>query len=174
MCIILAVTAAYFLTLQKHTDAAPKAVEKTGAAVPSEFKTKGVDGWWQGATNKTSMVLFQNSHDCFVSAQHDAGSVDIPIQLEKQRKLMTDAGYTFTELPTIPMTIQTSSGQLAYDLYQFAADAPANADPIMKGQAYGYIPLTNGYIKVFTDCNTPEQLPSTITAFQSLLFNGTR
>lgn len=63
--IVLAGATTGILTLgRNHTDAAASVKPTVGVSVPSMFSFSGSTGWFQGATNKTSMALF-HKYDCF-------------------------------------------------------------------------------------------------------------
>jgi len=154
---------------RNHTDAAASMKPGIGATVPSQFSTSGTPGWWQGATNKTSMALFQNTHDCFVSVQYYGGTVDAASELQKLSASQAGTGGSSTPSATLPMTLQTSSGQRQYDLHQYSLTS-GDGEALMRGLELGYVQLAGGYVKVEGHCNTPDQLAATTSALQSVMF----
>jgi len=170
----VAVTSVVAVTQHKHTDAAASAKPGIGAAVKSKFSSTGTIGWWQGATNKTSMALFQNTHACFVSAEYKTGTVDMASELQKTQGDLTNDGYTVTPVGTQSLTMQTTSGVKQYELQQSRVVTPASMsvqNKLQGGQEFGYIQLSRNYIKVMGYCDTAEQLPATIAALQTIKFD---
>lgn len=157
-----------------HTEAASPAKPAVGAAVPSQFKFTGANGWWQGATNKTSMALFHKTDGCFTSVEHKSGMVDTAAELQKQYDMQTRGGYTVTPGNTQTLTIQTVAGQEKYDLHQSSVTGTGDGGKVKGGQEFGYVQLPSGYIKVMGYCDTPDQLPATLPALQAIKFDSTK
>jgi hypothetical protein len=174
--LVVAVAAASLITVtqHKHTAAAPSAKPGIGAAVKSKFSSTGAEGWWQGATNKTSMALFQSTHDCFVSAEYKVGTVNAAGELQKTQSNMTKDGYVVSSVSTQSLTLQTTSGTRQYELQESNVVTPTNMgtqNKVQGGQEFGYVQLSNGYVKIMGYCNTANELPATIPALQSIKFN---
>lgn len=172
--VLLVVAAASAVVMLRHnkTEATPSIKAGVGAAV-SKFSTTGVQGWWQGATNETSMALF-HGHDCFTSVEHKPGTVDVAAELQKQQDLMTSAGYTVTLGGTQALELQTTAGSKQYELHQLNVTTPAGVQALKAGQEFGYVQLVSGYVKVMAYCDTSDQLPATIPALQSVEFDETK
>jgi len=168
--LVFAAASAVVMLHNNKTEAAPSVKPGVGAAVPSKFSTTGTQGWWQGATNKTSMALF-HGHDCFTSVEYKTGKVDVAAELQKQQDLMTSAGYPVTLGSTQTLTLQTAIGSEQYDLHQLNVMTPVGTQALKAGQEFGYVQLANGYVKVMAYCDTSDQLPATIPALQSIKFN---
>lgn len=160
--------------MRNHTDAAPSAKPGVGAAVPSQFSFDGTVGWWQGATNETSMALFHRNTDdgCFVSAQYKTGIVDAAAAIQKTNSALTSSGYSVTPGTTQTLTLQTKVGLQSYELYQSTVTTPTGAQQVEGGQEFGYVQLAGGYIYIEGYCNTAAELPATIPALQAIKFNG--
>jgi hypothetical protein len=174
--IFLAVAAASVVVVAKHnnrtTDAAPVVKQAVGAAVPSEFKFTGASGWWQGATNKTSMALFPNAQDCFTSVEYKAGTVDAAAELQKTQATLTSSGYIVTPSSTQTLALQTAKGPQKYQLYQSTVTTPTGASTVEGGQEFGYLQPSSGYLKIMGYCDTTAELPTTIPALQAMKFDG--
>lgn len=153
------------------TDAAASVKPGVGAAVPSMFTTSGVSGWWQGATSKTDMALFESNHDCFTSVQYKTGTVDAAADMQTATTKQAAAGGTVTPGAVVSMNLQTTDGTKSYDLHQFTTTSADPSDKAMQGMELGYVQLANGYVKVQANCNTADQLPSTIPALNSVKFD---
>ena len=175
--VFLVVTATCAVVVMRHnrTDAGPAVKPAVGAAVPSQFSFSGTPNWRQGPTNKTSMALFHNIRDsCFTSTEHYAGTVDAAAELQKAEASLTSRGYTVTPGSTRTLTIQTNTGPQQYELKQSSVITPSSASKLMGGQEFGYLQLTNGYLKIYGYCETAEQLAATIPALQAVKFDGTK
>jgi hypothetical protein len=160
------------LLWRSHTEAAPSVKPAIGAAVPSEFSFSGVIGWWQGATNKTSMALFHNAEDCFVSVEHKSGTVDIPTELQKEKTVLATGGYIVTLASIQKLTLTTNTDSQPYNLYQYSVTTPPGANKVEGGEELGYLQLSNGYIKAMGYCDTVNELPPTIPALQAIKFKA--
>lgn len=168
--LVIAAVSAVVITKYNHTDAAPSSKSGVGAAVPSQFSFMGTAGWWQGATNKTSMALFHNPHDCFTSIEHKMGIVDAAAELQKTQASLTNDGYMVTPGGVQTLTIQTKTGPQQYELHQSSVATSAGAQPLEGGQEFGYLQLSNGYLKVMGYCDTADELPATLPALQAIKF----
>lgn len=142
--------------------------EKSHQSGKSLFSFTGAEGWWQGATNETSMALFEKEKGCFTSVQYKTGIVDIATELEKEQDIQLSGDYTVTPSGTQTLTMQTSSGLQKYELHQFAVTTPNGALKVKGAQEFGYIQLSDGYIKIMGYCDTPDELPSTVKALQAV------
>lgn len=155
-----------------HTDAAASKKPGIGAAVPSEFSFADTIGWWQGATNKTSMALFHNAQDCFTSDQYKKGTVNVALALRNQQTTLTNQGYTVKPAAVKTLALQTSTGQQSYQLFQYSVTTPSGASQVEGGQEFGYVPLTNGYVYIEAYCDTPSELSATIPALDAVTFKA--
>jgi hypothetical protein len=162
------------ITTMKHnrTDAATPVKPAVGAAVPSNFSTTGVQGWWQGATRKNDMALFQNNHDCFTSVQYYTGTIDAVAELQKLSVSQAGTGGSSTPGAVVPLTLQMNSGNKQYDLHQYSLTSADSSHPVMGGLELGYVQLSGGYVKVEGHCNTPDQLSATFPALQSVKYDN--
>ena len=173
--LVVAGASAVVVILYNRTDAAPAVRPTVGTAVPSQFSFSGTPNWRQGPTNKTSMALFHNIRDsCFTSVEHKTGTVDAGAELQKTQASLTSEGYTITPGSTQTLTMQTNTGSKQYELQQSAVTTPAGASTLMGGQEFGYLQLTNGYLKIYGYCETAEELSATIPALQAIKFDSTK
>jgi hypothetical protein len=147
------------------------------AAAERKFSFTGTAGWWQGATNETSMALFDEDKvmACFTSAEYKQGIVDIAAELKEIEVQIQKSGngHTMTSLGSQTLAIQTAGGPRQYELHRSTVVTPPGSEKIKAGQEFGYIQFSKGYIKIMGYCDTPEQLPATIPALQAIKFNGT-
>lgn len=166
--LVVATGTAMLVGRNSYTDAAPTSKIPVGAAVPSYFLFSGVAGWWQGATNKTSMALFHtpDTDGCFVSVQYYKGTVDAAAELQKL-SVEQAGGGTMTPGVILSMTLQTATGSQQYQLHQYAL-SPDAGEQLMDGLEMGYVQLPDAYVKVEGHCNAPGQLPATIPALQAV------
>lgn len=139
----------------------------------SMFEFAGIEGWMQGPSNSTSMALF-NSHalseeaPCFTSTEYYDGTVDMPAQLKKSQQDMAAGGYVVTALGVKTLTIQTQSGARQYDMHLSRVTTTAGSGKIMGGHAIGYVQLRSGYLKIYGNCNTAEELPRVFPALEAI------
>lgn len=164
-----------FLVIRNSTQVSADTTKNSPAA--SHFSFIGATGWWQGATNETSMALFDKNETkaCFTSAEYIAGTVDISPEVQKTQNLasLKGDGYVVTSIGVKEMNIQTSEGEKTYSLHQSSVVTPAGFDKLKGGQEFGFVELTNGYIKIMGYCDTPEQLANTLPSLQAIKFSDT-
>ncbi len=121
------------------------------------------------------MALFHTIRDsCFTSVQHKTGTVDAAAELQKTAASLTSQGYTVTPGSTQTLTIQTNTGPRQYELQQSSVMTPAGANKLLGGQEFGYLQLSNGYLKIMGYCETADELPATIPALQAIKFDTTK
>lgn len=169
--LVIAIASAAMLTHYEHTDITPATEPAEGAAVSSQFSFTGTAGWRQGATNRTSMALFQNNRDCFTSIQHSTGTIDAAeAKLQQDISDLTNAGYTVTPGATLTIALQIGTGQQSYKLQQSSVTTPAGSEAVEGGQEFGYLSTSNGYLFIEGYCNTPTELPATISALRAIVF----
>lgn len=172
--LVVAIAISTVVALQRYrTTTASNDTPPVGAAVPSQFSFTGATGWWQGATNETSMALFHRTQDgCFVSAQHKTGSIAADkAKLQKNDADLIKNGYKIASVGTKTLTVQTNSGKQKYELQQSAVATPKGADKIMGGQEFGYLQLSDGYLFFEGYCNSAAKLPATIAALEAVTFD---
>lgn len=163
------VTFALYNNSQNETEAQTK-----GSGKPL-FSFQGAPGWWRGATNETSMAVFDdnNAQDCFISAEYATGTVDAATEMSKISDNLTNEGYVVIPASTQTLDLQTSSKQpLRYELQQSSVVTPPGSEKLKGGQEFGYIQLKDGYIKIMGYCDEPDQLPNTIPALKAIKFDG--
>lgn len=169
--VVIAATCSAVITEHNTTDAAPS-VKPVAATARSQFSFASVSGWWQGATNKTSMALFHNSQDCFASAEYKAGIVDATAELHNAVASQVSSGYTVTPGSIQMLTLQTNIGTQKYELHQYSVTGTGSLGKLEGGQEFGYVQLAGGYVKVEGYCDTPAELPDTIPALQAIRFDA--
>ena len=169
LLLVAAAISALVVTKHNRTDAAPSLKPGIGAAVPSQFSFAGTIGWWQGATNKTSMALFHNGDSCFTSVQHINGTADIAAELQKLQVSQAGEGGTATPGAVLAATLQTKSGPEQYELHQYTLTNPGM--DILHGLELGYLQLPGSYVKIEGHCDTADELSATIPALQAITFD---
>lgn len=122
------------------------------------------------------MALFSDAADdgtsqCFTSAEYYTGANDIESLHAQSSSELSGDGRTVTALGAEPMLLQTSSGTKPYMLHQYDIDTTSGAHEQMGGHAIGYIPLTDGYIKIYANCNHAYQLSTTTAALEAYRFD---
>jgi len=134
----------------------------------SRFSAKPVDGWWQGATNHTSMVLFKNSKECFVSAQFKKGALDQTKELAD----MTAGGIQSTPGAAEKATLTTvPNGPQTYTLQHYTLNGSADGQTVMHGIAIGFLEVKEGYIKMDAHCDESAQMPAALAAVNAIQYD---
>lgn len=159
----------YMFMRNNSTQAA--AATKTEAAV-SVFTFTGATDWRQGPSNETSMAVFGKARKngtsaCFVSMEYKTGTVDEATQLQEDYATIAGGGHTATALGAQTLTLRTALGDKQYSLHQFKVTSPEGAGQLMEGTEIGYLQLREGYVKVIGNCETAEELSSTLSALQA-------
>ena len=144
--------------------------------IPQEVKPMfsfiGVTDWRQGPTNETSMALFGKEREdktsaCFTSIEYHRGTVDIQSEVQKMIKNSNGLGNTIAEISTQPLSLNTMNGNQAYELHQYQATGSSSSTKPMGGVEVGYLQLDDGYVKVNGNCETYDELQTTIPALQA-------
>ena len=121
------------------------------------------------------MALFHSIRDsCFTSVEHKSGTVDAAAELQKTQASLTSEGYTVTPGSAQTLTMQTNTGLQQYELQQSSITTPTGANKILGGQEFGYLQLSNGYLKIMGNCETADELPSTIPALRAIKFDAAK
>lgn len=163
---------AVFAFQHKNTDAAPSTKPSVGAAVPSQFAFAGAIGWWQGATNKTSVAVFHNTQDCFVSVQHNTGTIEAEqAKVQSASNTLINQGYSVTPINKLTLAFRTNEGVKQYQLDQSSVASQPGASKVEGGQEFAYLPLANGHIYIEGYCDTPAELSATIPVLQAFNFD---
>lgn len=167
-------TGGTIFALHNNPDPQTTAEVRDNKAVKSMFSFSDPEGWWQGVTTKTSMVVFDNNsaYACFVMFEYVPGTVNVNAETSKINAELTKfgEGYVITPLDSQKLDLQTNSKPLRYELRQSAVVTPPGAEKVKGGQAFGYIQLSSGYVKIVGYCDTSEQLSSILTALGAVKF----
>lgn len=166
------------LTWNRPTDAAPSpTVSQADLKANSIFHLASVDGWWQGATNHTSMAAYQNEdHNCFVSAAYfpEAQLANREAKRQKATESLATEGHKINKLGSKTMELSSTSGPIKYNLDQQSISSPTGSTQVKGGQEFGFIDLADGQIEIEGYCDSAEQLPLTIPALDAINFNPSK
>jgi len=145
-------------------------------AVESMFSFSDPQNWWQGVTTKNTMVVFDDNkaHACFVMLEYAPGKVDVDSEINKINSVLIKDSYILTPLESVQLTMQVNNRPLPYELRQSSVVSPAGSSKVKGGQAFAYIQLTDGYVKIAGYCDTPEQLPNIPVALEAIKFDDTK
>ncbi len=157
------------------------------------FDTTKAPGWWspgnysstaedaknyQGDTKLpvASINAFKgaqgNTQDaCFVIASYQEGTVDSAAMLANKTKPSDDTSTdtsTYVPTGTSEETIQTHEGAKTYSLHQYDLKSPT---PVQRGNAFGYVQLSKGYVQITSICPTAEDLADTEEALNAISLN---
>ncbi len=176
------VVAAFISTIIYRNHTTASSASKSDTSVSRQplfsFDANKAPGWWQGATNRTSMAVFDKdqTHACFVSAEYKKGTVDVDTEINKINADLTQSGngYTVTPLGSQTLELSINSTPQQYELKQSSVTTPEGAEKVKGGQEFGFVQLSKGYIKVMGYCDTPEQLPGTLASLQAIRFDDTK
>ena len=168
--IVAALAGAIFVATRDAAEAAPSQ-PATAQEAKARFSFAGASDWREGPSNSTSIALFYNPADCFVSAEYRPGSIDTAAALQKIQTDLASGGYTSTPGATTSATLQTTAGAKQYQLHQYTVAGTGTADKLYGGQSFGYLQVSDGYIKIEAYCITPDHLPATTAALQAIKFD---
>lgn len=139
------------------------------------FDPSRAPGWWQGATNETSMVVFGEgeAHGCFVSLERREGSMSIGTEMDRIRQEVESGGqHQFIQAGSRDFILDTLSGVKQYSLQLSNTTISEYAEPIKAGQAFGFVPIDEEhYVQVKGICDTYEQLEYIDPALQAFSLN---
>lgn len=180
---IIAIVVAIFAASVVYRDRATASTSSESATntlshSPFSFDAQKAPGWWQGATNETSMAIFDEDEvsKCFVSAEYIKGIVNADVEIQKINTQLTESGngYIITPLASQTLELQTDAKPLPYELRQSSVSTPQGAEKVKGGQEFGFIQLSNGYVKIMGYCDNPEQLASTLASLQAIKLDETK
>ena len=120
------------------------------------------------------MAVFHTPHDCFVSAEYHAGDINIASALQQYQTGLTSGGYTITPSSNQVLTLKTNTGNGHYQLQQYTVSETGSGGAPEGGQEFGYLQLTNGYVKLEGYCDTANELAETLPALQAIAFDSAR
>lgn len=144
--------------------------QKTPGTPLFSFDASKVSAWRQGPTDKVSMAAFHDTNDCFVSVQYKPGEVDAATEIQKKQDVLRSSGYASTPGSVLALGLEAGAGMQQYQLRQFSVTSAPGSNKVKGGQEFGYVQLTDGYVKVEGWCDEPAQLPSTISVLQAISF----
>lgn len=101
---------------------------------------------------------------CFVMAFYQKGTIDITSTLKEVVNTRDDS-MTVKLTGTTQLSMLTPEGKKDYVLHQYDY---VTASAIQHGNEYGFIQLSDGYIKITGVCPTADMLPSTEAALSAL------
>lgn len=153
------------------------------------FNSAKAPGWWSGGNNwpdindftgdqvtaaelpVADIMITKGSQEkpgnCFVMAFYQNGAINIPETLEKRRSGMVPADKSsdiLTQVAAPLRTMLTPEGTKEFQYYQYDLDLPQ----VQRGNAFGFIPLSNGYVEVRGICSVADELPTTHEALTAL------
>jgi len=101
---------------------------------------------------------------CFVMAFYQKGTIDIANTLKEVLNTKDDS-MTVNPTGTTQLSMLTPEGKKDYVLHQYDY---VTASAIQHGNEYGFIQLSDGYIKITGVCPTADMLPSTQAALSAI------
>lgn len=157
----------------KKTGASPKISNKV-TITKSIFVFDGTKapGWRQGPTNGTSMALFSDDRNCFVSIQQKDGALDEIKELKSTQESLGSGGYQVSNLGGVAVSLSSSSKNINYQLHQYEVTGSGSAGQLYRGQEIGYIALGENYLRVEGYCNLASQLPATMPAIHAINYTA--
>jgi hypothetical protein len=161
-----------FQSNSKPAAAKPANTQQKTAAAQSAFSfdAAAAPGWRQGPSNATSMALFSNTSDCFVSFSANPGAPNEAAELQKLTAGLESSGYTVTSLGTPELTLKQPDSETKYTLHQYSVIGAGTSDDVYKSQAHAYIKVATGYIQAQGYCADPANLPTTAAALQAVTY----
>ena len=149
--------------------------KKSASVSQPKFSFTGAAGWRKGPSNDVSMALFGNERAdrtsaCFTSIEYKSGTVNVQSELQEMVDGFKSQG-TMLERAPVPSILHSAKGDKQYDLHQFNAVSANKEVRVMGGVEVGYVQLDTGYVKISGNCETFDELPSTIPALQGYKLN---
>jgi len=169
-CVLIGVTIGGIIVVRNN----PTSTQATTEPAKPLFSFTGADGWQQGPSNETSMALFSKAAAdgtsvCFTSIEYKTGTVDAAVEIQKNHDVLSGDGRVVSVIGVPMLMLRTATGDKQYQLHQFQISSP-DPSQVMGGNELGYVQLSDGYIKILGNCNTAEQLSTTIPALQAYKF----
>jgi hypothetical protein len=147
----------------------PKDTARVAASSQFSFDAKAAPEWRQGPANKTSMALFYEKGDCFVSFENKTVPADEVTSLEQIKSGMEANGYTVTDIGTPSLALKQPGTETTYVLHQYSATG-GDSDGLYKNQEYAFISMAKGHVFIQGYCEDPANLPYTLAALSAVTF----
>ncbi len=173
--VAVAVVAGSVLIMNSKSNAESQSAGNNEESLPKSvfaFDTNSAEGWRKGPSNATSLALFSNNRECFVSVEQKDGTIDMESRLEKTQVDLEKDGYTRQSTGTVEVAMQVNGDSESYKLHKYDVAGDGDAGKLYGGQEFGYVQLADGYIAVQGYCDKAEQLPATIPALQAISYQG--
>ena len=163
---VVLVAIAGVATYTYFNNSANAATPNTEAPIESMFyfdNSKTPD-WQQGASNETSMAVFKmdTTSSCFLSAEYYQRELAVDKELDDVQSAITSIDNTVSQVGEK----NRSFNGTPYVLHLL--DVIPGAHPPKTGLAYGFIPHKNGFIKLYSICDRPDQRESTYGALDGV------
>lgn len=173
---VLGTTLIVILTNRDNTEASLSLKPNTNKAVQSQFSFDAakVSGWSQGPTNATSMAVFADNKDCWISVERKPGVVNEASEISNNQAKLVQDGYTVTLGEKSLLTLQSNNSKKQYTLHQQSVAGTGGAGQVYSGQAFGYVQLDEEYVFVQGYCDISDHLTTIIPALQSIKFDDTK
>lgn len=173
---ILATTLVVIFINRDHTEASISPKSNTNKVAPSLFSFNAAEapGWSQGPTNGTSMAIFADDKDCWVSVERKPGTVNETSEINNTQARLIKDGYTVTPIKESLLTLQLNSGQRQYTLHQQSVVGTGAAGEVYSSQAFGYMQLAYGYIFIQGYCDISDHLPTIVPVLQAIKLDDTK
>jgi hypothetical protein len=151
----------------------PQLSQKTSGNPQFTFDTAAAPGWYQGPVDKVSMALFSEDREsgCWASIEVRPGSVDAVTELNKIQNSLVSGGNTVTTDGTIPLTLQTTTEKIPYELHKYTVTGDGSVSKPYGAQEFAYFALGQGHAKVQGYCNTADKLQTITPALQAVKFD---
>ncbi|USN96825.1 MAG: hypothetical protein H6797_01315 [Candidatus Nomurabacteria bacterium] len=146
--------------------------QKTPGKSQFSFDTTAASDWRQGPADKVSLAAFYSPSDCFISVEHKAGTLNVATELQKDQNGLSSDGYTSKPGAVVSATLQTSTGKKQFELHQYTVSGNGSGGKLYIAHEFGYIQLTDGYVKAQGYCDATKNMLATVTALQAIKFDA--
>ncbi len=118
-------------------------------------------------SNQSCQKLEQYTADgCMVSAYYLSGSIAPDTAMKSELKKWSGFGNTPEKVGVNSLSMRTPEGDKSYQFYQY--DTNNTQGGYKRGSAFGFIPLSSGYIEVRSVCREASQLDDTLPLLNAI------
>lgn len=126
--------------------------------------------WKSGPSSPTSLVIFKQSSDCFVSLDVISDERPVDEMIDSRVAARRAEGYTITELPQRELALTTRAGtQLPYTLHSYTV--AGGGSTLYPSEAEGYVKYTSGDVRITVKCLNLEDLDSAMAMIDDVRVN---
>lgn len=185
MVVLIVAGAAIFLSMR---DTAPEQVENNYPEFV--FKSEQAPGWYSYgnfapefhepsyprdllASTTVHQGEMGKPGECFAMYGYKTGAIDVDAALQEKQDKVTfgDKTAKLQSLGIKEIHINALAKDTPYELHMYDLQGAASRQA-MRGLAFGFLPLSDGYIEISVNCNTKDGLPKILPAIPAVEFRS--